>query len=249
MSALNTPATASAPRRTEASRARRAARRERRRARRQRMAIAGVLLGGLGLAGLAGLYNGLGRDPAPLPLRMALSPAMGPPPAGTWRPAPARVLAPAAKAMPAAAPGAVAQAAAPAQVNAPATTAATTTATTTATAATAACARPPCLPYIVGAQVIDDGGAAASGDQPLSRSWAATLSSSQPMDQVVAYYRQQLTLMQGPGDAPVNESHPGPNQLLLTMTASHDRAHQSVWIGQAGPQVLIRLVRSLPATP
>ena len=74
--------------------------------------------------------------------------------------------------------------------------------------------------------------------------WAATISSNDPVDRVAAYYRQLLAAETGTGSAALTEVTPGPGQVLLSLGNPGDGSHSAVWIGSSEGQVLIRLMRT-----
>lgn len=71
------------------------------------------------------------------------------------------------------------------------------------------------------------------------------LVTQEPMDKVLAYYRAQLGKASGGGRQP-EEVRPGPGQVLMSVVDPGTGAHQAVWVGQEGGQVLVRMVRAVP---
>jgi len=247
--AFDTPGEArTAPARRRASSPR--GRSTRRGRRRQHTWLAVTVLGAVSVLAVSGLYQLLGRAPAPLPKDAwviagaeRVTPITSPPPlprAATPAPVGQATQGPQPQQQAAPAVAATAPTAAPA---APAPTAGPAPRVTTAGRGA-----PAVLPFIPGSQVVE------SDTEPQQApgggtTWAATLTSQDPVDKAVAYYRQLLSAEARPGGATLTEVTPGPGQMLLSLGNPGDGSHSAVWIGQSDGQVLIRLMRTQgPAT-
>lgn len=106
----------------------------------------------------------------------------------------------------------------------------------------AAPAAGPTLPVMPGAQALADD----TGQDPASNNgqWTATLSSRAPLQQVVAYYRNQLQQRAQAGDPPMEDLSPGPGQHLLSQVNLASQERHAVWVGTGGEgELTIRLVR------
>lgn len=100
----------------------------------------------------------------------------------------------------------------------------------------------PTLPVMPGAQALADD----TGQDPASNNgqWTATLSSRAPLQQVVAYYRNQLQQRAQAGDPPMEDLSPGPGQHLLSQVNLASQERHAVWVGTGGEgELTIRLVR------
>ena len=102
------------------------------------------------------------------------------------------------------------------------------------------------LPFVPGAEVLETSVEQPAGAGANRTSWSATLSSSQPLAQVAAFYRAQFKQLAGGQNVTLTETSPTAGQLLIAVANTANGSHSAVWMGESDGQVTIRLLRTSP---